>query len=128
VLTLNEEPKVGHPHASCERYGELVPVPNSNASGAHQLFLPRTYRCIVRNSCEYVHAKHDQEGCSGKGHVPRELKKNMRRQSTDKRSFSQTGRVGRHAHKLDDALNLGIITCQGVDAHMTDSSHDIPDS
>jgi hypothetical protein len=38
--TLSEEPKVGHPHATCEHYGELVPVPNRNASGAYQLVLP----------------------------------------------------------------------------------------
>jgi len=74
-LTLSEEPEVGHPHATCERYGELVPVPNSNASGAHQLFLPRKYRRIARNSDDYVHAEHNQEGSGGKGHVPRELKK-----------------------------------------------------
>jgi len=30
-LTLNEEPNVGHPHASRDCYDELVPVPNGDA-------------------------------------------------------------------------------------------------
>ena len=34
-LTLNEEPKVGHPYTSHDRYDELLPVPNGNADGSH---------------------------------------------------------------------------------------------
>ena len=30
-LTLNEEPNVGHPHASRDCYDELVPIPNGDA-------------------------------------------------------------------------------------------------
>jgi len=40
-LTLNKEPKVGDPDTTRERYGELVPVPNGDAGGAHERFLSR---------------------------------------------------------------------------------------
>ena len=39
-LTLNEKPNVGYPHASRNRYDELVPVPNGIADDAHER-LPR---------------------------------------------------------------------------------------
>ena len=60
-LTLNEEPKVGDPDTTRERYGELVPVPNGDAGGAHEQFLPWEDRRIARNSDKYVHAEHNQE-------------------------------------------------------------------
>jgi hypothetical protein len=36
ILTVNEEPKVGHPYTSCDRYDPLVPVPNGDADCAHE--------------------------------------------------------------------------------------------
>jgi len=33
-LTLNEEPKTGHPYTSHDHYDEL-PVPNGHADGSH---------------------------------------------------------------------------------------------
>ena len=124
---MSEEPKIGHPHATRESYGELVPVPNSNASEAHQLFVPRKYKRIARNSGEYVHAKHDQEGSGSKGHVCRELK-NMRRQGTNKRSFLRQEELVDMPTSWRTLSTWGVITCQGADVHMTDSSDDIPDS
>ena len=34
-LTLNEGPKVGNPYASRDHYDRFLPLPNSNADGAH---------------------------------------------------------------------------------------------
>jgi hypothetical protein len=38
---MNEEPKVGHPYPTRNCYDELLPIPNSDAGGAHERFLPR---------------------------------------------------------------------------------------
>jgi hypothetical protein len=36
ILTVNEEYKVGHPYASCDRNDQLIPVPNGGANGAYE--------------------------------------------------------------------------------------------
>jgi hypothetical protein len=41
-LTLELKPEVSHPYASRDRYDQLVPVPDGNASSAHeQMTMPR---------------------------------------------------------------------------------------
>jgi hypothetical protein len=42
ILTVNEKSKVSHPYASRDHYNQLVPVPDGNASSAHeQMTMPR---------------------------------------------------------------------------------------
>ena len=82
---------------------------------------------ITRNSDDYVLAEHNQEGSGSQGHVSRELK-TYEKTKYQQTFIPQTGRVAGHAHKLEDALNLGIMTFQVAGAHMLDSSHNIPDS
>jgi len=124
-LTSSEEPKVGHPYATCKRYGELVPVPDSNANGAHQSFASEilAYHPKLRRP----------RTCGAQSRGKRQQRPRTQRAEQYETRYQQTfipqtGRVGGHAHKLEDALNLGIITCKGADVHMLDSSHDIPDS
>jgi hypothetical protein len=61
-LTLQLEPKVSHPHASRDRYDQLFPVPDCNASSVReQMKMPRG-RCPHHpNAEEDLHAEYDQE-------------------------------------------------------------------
>ena len=68
-LTLNEEPNVGHPHASRDCYDELVPIPNGDAGDClgKVVILPQ-------NAEQDVLAEHNQKRRGSKGHVPKDLK------------------------------------------------------
>jgi hypothetical protein len=35
-LTINEEPEIGRPYSSRNCYDGFLPIPNSNAGGAHK--------------------------------------------------------------------------------------------
>jgi hypothetical protein len=111
-LTLNLEPNVGYPHASRDCYDDLVPVPNGDADDAHEQ-LPQEDGHSASNTKQDIHAEHNQKGRSSKGHVRKDLKKRNYQQIF----IPQTGRIGRHAHKLENGLDLRVIAYQGVGAH-----------
>jgi hypothetical protein len=70
---LNEEPNVGHPYGSRDRYDELLPVPNGDADDAHER-LPREDGHIASNTDQDVLAENDQKRCTSKAHVRNGLK------------------------------------------------------
>ena len=75
-LTLKLEPKVDHPYANCDRCDQLVPVPNGNASGAHeQIEMPRGRRSFRTKAENDALAEDDQERSRSKGQAPKELQR-----------------------------------------------------
>jgi len=61
-LTMNEEPNIGRPYASRNRYDEFLPIPNTNAGGTHEQCFAREDGGISQNAQDNVHAEHNQEG------------------------------------------------------------------
>jgi hypothetical protein len=62
-LTLELKPKVYHPYASRDRYDQFFPVPDGNASSAHdeRMTMPRVRWLYHPTAEEDIHAEYDQE-------------------------------------------------------------------
>jgi hypothetical protein len=86
---LNEEPNVGHPYGSRDRYDDLLPVPNGDADDAHERLL-REDSHIASNTEQDVLAENDQKRCTSKGQVRNGLK----RKGINKHSFLRLGALG----------------------------------
>ena len=63
-LTLNLEYNIDYPSASCDRYDNLLLVPNGDTGSAHECLIQGK---MIEAGEEDVHAEHDQERSGGKG-------------------------------------------------------------
>ena len=59
-LTLNEEPNIGHPYASRDRYHEPLPVPYGDAGGTHEQLTAASPNCRGRTCGAQSRAKRQQ--------------------------------------------------------------------
>jgi hypothetical protein len=129
---VNEESTVSRPYTSCDRYDQLVPVPNGDAGGAYERMpMPRGRKLHRPNprrgrTCG-VRSREKQQQLSG---TLRSNGKKGKRAKDQQIVIPQIGCIlGRgHAHENEGDTKLGIVACQGTDAHWTDGGYDMPGS